>query len=70
MKTVNDLIHENDLMNADVHAKSMNNLIFFLPEQKKKKGIEVSRGNNLKRTVISREYYYNFMPSLKLLTMW
>lgn len=36
----------------------------------KKNGIEISRGNNLKRTVISREYYYNLMPSLELLTMW
>lgn len=37
---------------------------------KNSNGIDVSRGNNLKRTVISRDYYCNLMPSLKLLTMW
>lgn len=42
----------------------------FVAEAKNNNGMKVSRGNNLKRTVISREYYYNLMPSLKLLTMW
>lgn len=55
-------------MNADVHTHKQ---FGFVAEAKNNDGIKVSRGIDiLKRAVISREYYYNLMTSLKLLTMW
>lgn len=76
MKNVNDLIHKRKKMNTQRTQlywwmqMYMQKYEQFDVAEAKKNGIEISRGNNLKRTVISREYYYNLMPSLELLTMW